>query len=454
MRESIRPNERRLLRVLQVRLILLYLAAFLTFEVLLSGASYYVLRQHMMTLAFTTIEHEWQQKTPQAVDKLLSSQFIGQIPRVGRSPLVPLPSSNNQVELVATWLVSKSGQVITRDMVLANSKNSIYPLFTRLIENHIVNSFADGWSVQRIEQTRVLVGIHPIRNSGTLLGFFITAYSLQPLRETMHTLLAVDVELGLGSILLLLPLTYLLSRRSVSPIRGALRRQRDFVNDAAHELRTPLSILRGTLELARTEVDSHELQEAMDESLEQTDYLTRLVGDLSTLARIESGSTLADIQPVDVAQILRQATEQVSRLTDSKNILWTCTGCQESLILSGDPMRLRELFLILLDNAVKYNRPGGQVSVTLRREWRSAIIQVADTGIGIPPADLPHIFDRFYRSDVASHRAPGSGIGLAIAASIITVHKGHMDVHSTLNQGTTFTVRLPRHSVRPRDPNL
>ena len=233
----------------------------------------------------------------------------------------------------------------------------------------------------------------------------------------------------------------LMATRSLRPIIRALDRQRGFVADASHELRTPLTLIRTNVEawLRRAGANRAYARNIIDE----VEHLNRIVGDLTTLALADARHLKIERKAVDLNDVVLDLMSQAQPLADER-------GVQLRPQLNGgarievDPARLRQLLLILIDNALQHTPAGGKVSVGVARENGHARITVSDTGEGIPAADLPHIFERFYRADKARGRdSGGSGLGLAIAKWIVDAHKGEIAVNSTEGKGTEVDVSLP-----------
>jgi len=221
----------------------------------------------------------------------------------------------------------------------------------------------------------------------------------------------------------------------------AYQAQQRFVGDASHELRAPLTAIQANLELLerRPDMPPADRQEAVAEASREAHRLTRLVADLLTLARADAGSGLRR-QRVELDQVLLAVMHQARHLVHGQQV---SVGALEPIWVQGDPDRLQQLLLILVDNAIKYTPPGGQITLSLRRQDGRAVMTVQDTGVGIAATDLSHVFERFYRADPARARDPGgSGLGLAIARWIVDQHGGEMTLHSTPGQGTTVTISL------------
>lgn len=232
----------------------------------------------------------------------------------------------------------------------------------------------------------------------------------------------------------------------VDRLDDVLRAQRQFVADASHELRTPLTSLGGLIEMLLLGADRGDIattQRALRSAHREIERLTRLVNDLLTLSRLDARPTL-DRRPCDLAALVAEIGEQTRFLAGERTVI-----CQPSgpLPMMGDPDRLKQVFLNLTSNAVAFTPSTGRIELraTQRAGW--ACVEVADNGFGIDPADLPRLFERFYRGDKSRARrrdaGGGSGLGLAIAQAIVAAHGGTIGARSTPGQGTTFTVKLP-----------
>lgn len=237
--------------------------------------------------------------------------------------------------------------------------------------------------------------------------------------------------------------------RSINNLLGRLRRRADsqtrFVADASHELATPVAGIRGYVNILR--VWGSEDPELRDEAIRAIDResrrMARLCAELLSLIRGDREIELRSVR-FDINARCREVLADAATRHMGKQLEFIGPG-EGQLVLHGDPDRIEEVVSILVDNAAKYTPVGGQVSVATRRRREQAVIEVSDTGPGISEEDLPHIFDRFYRSDASrSQETGGFGLGLAIAKRIVEAAGGTIEVHSVLDVGTTFIVRLPR----------
>jgi heavy metal sensor kinase len=228
-------------------------------------------------------------------------------------------------------------------------------------------------------------------------------------------------------------------------LEAAFKRITQFTADASHELRTPVALMRTTAELSlRKPRDETEYRDALAQILKELETTSLLIENLMLLARADSGMEVQQFAPVDLAGTLRETCCHGRTLAAPKKITFTEEIGSTPLLVQGDRHGLRRLFLILIDNAVKYTPPDGKVSVSLSSTDGFAVAEVRDTGIGISEADLPHIFERFYRADKArSREMGGAGLGLSIGRWIAESHGGVIDVDSIPGRGSVFHVRLP-----------
>ena len=225
----------------------------------------------------------------------------------------------------------------------------------------------------------------------------------------------------------------------IERIDGLMRSQRSFVADASHELRGPLTVIRGNLDLLKRNLSEEDRSESIRVLEAEMTRMTRIVNDLLVLAEVESGP-LEQQQMVSLKDLLLDAQDRALLLAGNTQIV---VGRQDDLWVKGDAHKLDQMINNLVSNAVKYTPDGGIITLSLSQEGDWARLEVTDTGIGIPPEHLDHLFDRFYRVDKARSRAGGgTGLGLAIVKGIAEQHGGKVAVTSELGKGTTFTVWL------------
>ena len=225
-------------------------------------------------------------------------------------------------------------------------------------------------------------------------------------------------------------------------LETAYAAQQRFVSDASHELRAPLTVIQANLELLRraAALAPMEREQALAEAHVESERLARLVADLLALARADAGLQLRR-EPVELDRVLMDVVGQARHLTRGQRLE---VGELEPVQVMGDTDRLKQLVLILVDTAIKYTPATGRVALSLRRDGSTARLTVRDTGIGIAPEALPHVFERFYRADSARSRgAGGTGLGLSIARWIAMQHGGTIELESVPGRGTTALVTFP-----------
>jgi two-component system OmpR family sensor kinase len=234
-------------------------------------------------------------------------------------------------------------------------------------------------------------------------------------------------------------------------LEKAFENQKRFLSDASHELRTPLTVARGRLELLQAEIRGTETQRLAASAVEELDRMSRIVEDLLLLARLDEGIPLRS-EAVEVELVMREALLRGMQLARRESTV----DVEPGLFVRADPDRLLQILSNLVANAIHH--AGEDATITLWARSRGAQVQlnVADNGRGIPPDELPHVFDRLYRGTQARTGAPGgAGLGLAIARSLAQAMGGDLHVRSTVGQGTTFTILLPSAPApsRPLEPH-
>lgn len=265
-----------------------------------------------------------------------------------------------------------------------------------------------------------------------------------------HRLLQILLSILLGLIvtffLVALGISHKMAKKAMVPVHQSFKRQREFVADASHELRTPLSVLYSSLEVLDLEEENHlsdYSQQVMEDMKDEVKRMTKLVGDLLTLARVDSGVANMNMTTFDIAPIAMQLIRSIQPVSKHKDIQVTA-NIPPVLQVVGDIEKLRQLFYILLDNAIKYTPVNGQISVTLAVQDKHWLLRVKDTGLGIQPENQQKIFDRFFRADKhRSRQLGGVGLGLSIASWIVSSHEGSITVESEFGKGSEFIVRIP-----------
>lgn len=309
----------------------------------------------------------------------------------------------------------------------------------------------------------MLVSLPIIFSAAILLGYWLAGHSLLPIEEMRREMEAITGGRSLHRRLVVGVGDDELARLAASINRMFARLEKSFLAlhrftaDASHELKTPLMILRAGVERALTHPRTPpESLEALDQTLETINTMTELVDNLLTLARADEGRAPLIVEETDLRDLVADAAETAGILADGQGVAVTTHVPERPVLVPVDRSRVLQLLLNLATNAVKYTPAGGEVAIALDDQGTQVEMVVRDTGIGIAAGDLPSIFDRFWRADLARSRAgspPGTGLGLAITKWVAEAHGGTITVQSRPGRGTTFTVLLPKpNGMAPGDP--
>ncbi len=296
---------------------------------------------------------------------------------------------------------------------------------------------------------RIMTLLVPLTSLSTaLFGFFLARLTLNPVAQMIQSIHQITEDNLRRRVVE--PDTHDEVQRMAQTFNGLLDRlekaftsQRQLLQDISHELKTPLTILKGELEVTLKKIRSaREYETILCSSLEEIERMHRLIESLLLLSKLESTETLPHMDRLNLGELVTMAVSDIRPLADQKQIRMSVTAPEEAWI-TGNDTQIRHLFLSLLDNAVKYTPESGSVTVTVDPAGpREVCVRVADTGVGIPPEEMPHIFQRFYQVD-KSRSSRGFGLGLSIVNSIVQAHRGRIDVQSSVDVGTVFTVSLP-----------
>jgi signal transduction histidine kinase len=286
-------------------------------------------------------------------------------------------------------------------------------------------------------------------------GAWLSGQALKPVRDIADAAAAISIENLAGRLPVpetgdeIARLTAVLNSM-LARLESAVRTLSQFVADASHELRTPLSVIRTTAELALRRPRSAESHHAaLQEIAAETERMTQLVEDLLILARTDTGSVEMPLTPIDLRDVVSSVCSEVRRLAGLRNVdVHTSLGHQ-SITIPGNQAALHRLFLVLLDNALKYSAPGGKVNVILNPIESRVTVSIENFGPEISPEDLPHIFKRFYRSDRA-RTGDGYGLGLSLAESIARAHGATIDVRTGASTIFAVTFAFSQSSVSRR----
>lgn len=297
----------------------------------------------------------------------------------------------------------------------------------------IETSEGDVWVASALRQTQYETDVVQVARAPRVV------------RETVNGLIYVLVSIGLGALGLATVGGLFMSRRAMRPVRRSFERQRTFIADASHELKTPLTLIRADAEVLSRGLEKEDDRELVEDILQETDRTSAILSDLLILARLDAGKLEVASKPFDLAVILAEAADRFeARAAGEKiQIVPEVTG---GLPTRGDPDRTAQILAALLDNAVRYAPSGGTINVSGYRNGNVVSATVEDSGPGIPDAHLPRVFDRFYRADEARTRGRyggGTGLGLAIARDLARAQGGELTADNAHDGGASFTLVLP-----------
>jgi len=281
--------------------------------------------------------------------------------------------------------------------------------------------------------------------TGKIIGVIEVGYPVKQELDVLHSFLILLLTLGALALLAATVGGLFLARRALAPARLAFARQQSFIADASHELRTPLTLLRADAEVLLRGADrlTPDDRFLLDDIVAETAHMTALAGTMLTLARLDAGRLHLERDVVDLAAVAVRTGRRADALAREKGVAIQVEGV-EPLLVIGDRMLLEQVALILVDNAIKYNHPDGQVILRTSSDGTKAVLEVCDTGIGIAQEHLPHLGERFYRVDKArSREGGGAGLGLSIARSVASAHGGTLSLSSTPGAGTTARLSVP-----------
>ena len=291
--------------------------------------------------------------------------------------------------------------------------------------------------------------------AAAISGYFLMRQPLRPIAELTRHAEQIGIH-GTGERLPIIASGDELERLSLSlnrmigRLEDALTHIHRFSADVSHELHTPLTILRGELEpiIQLPNLDSV-LSDAVGSALEEIDRMSRIVDSLLAISRLDSGGAGIESTQVDLSDLVSSTTDQMRLLADERQITITCSSSGQVQV-SADSVRLKQVIVNLLDNAIKYTQPGGRIHTFAFIEGAYGVLEVTDDGIGIPEESQPHVFERFYRADKARSRGSGgAGLGLSIVKAICSAHAGSVSLTSQEGVGTTVRVAFPLNSPIP-----
>lgn len=273
----------------------------------------------------------------------------------------------------------------------------------------------------------------------------IALINKSPQQNLLNNLLKTFFITGFVSLITLFTISYYLAYKTIAPIKEVFEKQKQFIADASHELRTPIAIIKTNLALVSSNKDKTiESQGKWMNYIDlQTDRMSHLIDDMLSLAKLDEDKKILNLQPININKILENLLMSFESVF-FENKIELENNLKDNFFINGDLEEIKKLFNILMDNAIKHTFPNGTITITSSKLKSKMEIIITNTGEGIPNKDLEKIFERFYRSDESRQRKTGGyGLGLAIANAIVTSHKGNIYARSNVGKDTSFIVELP-----------
>jgi signal transduction histidine kinase len=411
--------------------------------VLYFGAQYLLFSpvQHDATLKAVDYAYHWDQSHPYT--PCWDPNYQSQTDQSGgptREPPKPPMISNGQVIVVACF--DANGNLLQ----ISDQDGATTPFVTNsLVSQALESSPATGTINDANNGDLYTYAVEVTDQSGNILGVVQVGESVSTQENVLNLLLILLLSLGAATLVGAAVGGLLLADRALAPARLAFARQQAFIADASHELRTPLTLMRADAEVllaGREHLDPDDAA-LLEDIVTEAGHMGTLANNMLTLARLDAGQFHQEREVVDLATIATQAAHRVRAFAREKQVTVQAEEMGQALVI-GDKSLLEQATMILLDNAIKYNRAGGSVTLRATVTQKQACLEVSDTGIGIATEHLPHLGERFYRVDKArSREVGGAGLGLSIARSIAVSHGGTLTLTSVAGQGATARMLLP-----------
>jgi signal transduction histidine kinase len=284
----------------------------------------------------------------------------------------------------------------------------------------------------------------PVLRSGTVVGVIQAGQSRQVVQTTVNRLILVLVPIGLGALALAALGGVFMSRRAIRPVKDSFTRQRTFIADASHELKTPLTLIRAGMEVLVRNPSWLDRPQFIGKLLAEADRMNAVISDLLLLARLDTGKLAVASKPFDLGSLITETMGRFRERADAKKITLEAR-VPDQLEARGDAERTGQILAALIDNALQYTPSEGYVTVIGSQDSSHVEVVVSDTGPGIASDHLPHVFDRFYRAEAARTReGGGTGLGLSIARDLAEAQGGKLTVESAEGKGARLYLQLPR----------
>ncbi|MBW4841090.1 MAG: HAMP domain-containing histidine kinase [Paenibacillaceae bacterium] len=290
-----------------------------------------------------------------------------------------------------------------------------------------------------LDGSRWIFNVRPVGNGYMLVFLDVTAR-----KEILTNLIYTFSAVGVGMLIALYFASRFFANRAIAPVKEAFDKQKQFIADASHELKTPLAIINTNADVLLSNPEETISRQAkwLHYIKSETERMSKLTRDLLYLTEMDDAKATVLFSRFDLSEAVESVLLTMEAVIFEKELVLNY-DIEPGLTAYGNPEQIKQVVMILLDNAVKYTNPQGEIALSLKKQHNEAVLALTNTGEGIPPEHLPRIFDRFYRTDASRARKQGGyGLGLAIAKSIVEQHKGRIYARSTLGQSTTFYIHL------------
>ena len=404
------------------------------------------------------------------IETRVSPEFNNRFVRVTRLPATVVyrsgPPANASFDPAAVGLPAAGAATPSRRLAVTTLPDQRLTIRTTVIDTasgrYLVESGAsvretDAVLAHLLDLLALLLPMLIVSAAGS--GYLLVNWALRPVDRLSRTAEQLSLQ-NLSQRLPVEPTGDALERLSISlnnmlgRLRDSVQMSRRFLADASHELRTPLTVIKGELQelSGGASLDSEDLRERVGSVLEELGRLEHLVSGLLMISRLDAGERQREWADVDVAELAHSTAEQMRLIAEDRGIEIVLARLKQPVV-RGDRARLKQVIVNLLDNAIRFTARGGRVTLRTLEDEDFGILEVHDTGSGIPAAALPHVFDRFFRADDARSREDGgAGLGLSIVKSICSAHGADIEVESEPGVGSCFRVRFPRRFVKSPMP--
>jgi signal transduction histidine kinase len=452
-----------MLKKLRLRLTLVYLLSSLGLVTILGAGTYALLAvyfqqstdhalQYKMAIEFQALgiklpselevaEQAWSQKndhqaatfTPSNGNGLTSeeeSEGSQNAAQTGTNPILAGGDENDRYDglLAPVFVVPSAGSTVNAGAPIVNDPQAI---------SQALRAGFDMRTIQLNDGSRLRLLTYRIGSAGVLqVGRLLTDQD-----RLLSQYLTGLLTLGSASSLFFALASWVIAGRSIKPTQHAWDQQQQFISNASHELRTPLTILRANADYALRNPSSDEREKSLQEIIEESDHMNRIVEDLLLLSRIDAKRLVLATDPVSIPDLLEETAHQVEVLASAKQVIIALDPTEGTA--RGDRFRLRQVLLILLDNALRFTSAGGTIRMGSENQGREVVLHVVDNGSGIPAEHLKHIFERFYQVPGQNMDTQGNGLGLSIARGLVEAQHGKITITSAAGAGTSVKIVLP-----------